>query len=267
MTAVAPEVREIVLPSGLVANVQTKGRGSPLLFLHPAQGRRWCAFLDRLADRYTVYAPLTPGADEPDELMTFDGVSDLAMYYDDLLRALKIDAAVVVGHAFGGMAAAELAAHHPERISALVLIDAFGLWIDSAPVADIFATQPAKLPALLFSDPEGPAALSVLQEPTPEARLNNQLALGAATHFCWPIPDRDLKRRLYRISAPTLLIWGASDRVVPPIYADAFAKQIRSARKVLVEGASHFPYLERPEEVFGAIDNFVGAFAKETIGA
>lgn len=267
MAADAPEMREIALASGLSANVLTKGKGTALLFLHPAQGRRWCAFLDRLADRYTVYAPLTPGADEPDELMQFDGFGDLAMYYDDLLRALKIDTAIVAGHAFGGMAAAEFAAYYPERISGLILIDAFGLWIDDAPVADVFATHPAKLPALLFTDPEGAAAASVLHEPVPEARLSNQLALGAATHFCWPIPDRELRRRLYRISAPTLLIWGTLDRVVPPIYADAFAKHIRSTTKVLVDGASHFPYLEKPEAVIGAIDKFFCVSAGEEAGA
>lgn len=267
MASTDPDMRKVALPSGLTANVLTKGQGAPLLFLHPAQGRRWCTFLDRLADHYTVYAPLTPGAEDPDELMSFDGFSDLAMYYDDLLRALNIDAALVVGHAFGGMAAAEFAAHYPERVSALVLLDAFGLWIDSAPVADIFATHPAKLAALLFADPQSAAAASVLLEPTPETRLNNQLAQGAATHFCWPIPDRDLKRRLYRIDAPTLLIWGASDRVVPPIYADAFARQIRSTTTVLVEGASHFPYLEKPQDVIRAIDDFIETAAMERAGA
>jgi pimeloyl-ACP methyl ester carboxylesterase len=267
MTIGNPETRKIRLPSGLVCDVLTKGQGAPLVFLHPAHGRAWSAFLDRMSEQFTVHAPLTPGADEPDELMAFDGFGDLSMFYDDLLRALKIDTAIVVGHAFGGMVAAELAAHYPERVSALILIDALGLWIDETPVADIYTTHPSKLPALLFTDPEGPVATSILYEPTPEVRLNNQLALGAATHFCWPIPDRDLKRRLYRVSAPTLLVWGASDRVVPPIYADAFAAHIRGAQTVLVKGASHFPHLEKTDDVLRAINNFVRAPATETTSA
>jgi pimeloyl-ACP methyl ester carboxylesterase len=162
-----------------------------------------------------------------------------------------------VGHAFGGMAAAEFAARHPVRVSALVLIGAKGLWLDETPVADVHTTHPARLATLLFSDPEGPVAQSVLGKPTPQDRLEYQLALGAASHFYWPIPDRDLRRRLYRISAPTLLVWGANDRVVPPVYADIFAAGIRHAHKVLVRDAGHFPHLENPDAVLSAVRAFV----------
>jgi len=258
MMQINPECRKVSLSSGLVADVLVKGSGTPLLFLHPAQGRVWSAFLESLAQSHAVYAPLTPGADEPDELMSLDGFSDLALYYDDLLRALGIDAAIVVGHAFGGMAAAEFAAHSPDRVSALILIDALGLWIDETPVADVHTTHPAALAKLLFTDPESDAAKSVLQKPTPRDRLEYQLVMGAACHFYWPIPDRDLKRRLYRITAPTLLVWGDADRVVPPAYADAFARGIRGARKVLVHGAGHFPHLEKTAEVLGPVSSFLG---------
>lgn len=254
-----PQTRKVALASGQTADVLVKGQGSALLFLHPAQGRIWSPFLDSLAERYTVYAPQTPGTEEPEELMAFDAFSDLALYYDDLLRALDIDSAVVVGHSFGGMAAAEFAAHHPDRVSALVLIGAMGLWRDEAPVADIHTTHPTQLAGLLFHDPDGPAAMSVLQKPTPQDRLDYQLALGAAVHFYWPVPDRDLRRRLYRIDAPTLLVWGAEDRVVPPVYADAFAAGIKDTKTVLVKGSGHFPHLERADEVLGAVGDFLGA--------
>jgi pimeloyl-ACP methyl ester carboxylesterase len=258
VTQNAPERRKIRLASGHVADVMVKGNGAPLFFLHPAQGRVWSPFLDGLAESHTVHAPLTPGADEPEELMSIDRFSDLALYYDDLLRALRIDSAIVIGHGFGGMAAAEFAAHYPDRVTRLVLIGALGLWMDETPVADIHTTHPTQLAALLFSDPDSDAAKSVLQKPTPQDRLVYQLALGAATHFYWPIPDRDLKRRLYRISAPTLLVWGAADRLVPPVYADAFAAGIRGSQKVLVKGSGHFPHLERTEEVLRAIGGFLG---------
>jgi len=91
MMQINPECRKVSLSSGLVADVLVKGSGTPLLFLHPAQGRVWSAFLESLAQSHAVYAPLTPGADEPDELMSLDGFSDLALYYDDLLRALGIE--------------------------------------------------------------------------------------------------------------------------------------------------------------------------------
>lgn len=258
----APEAIKLVLPSGLAADVLVKGKGAPLVFLHPAQGRAWSDFLDRLAETHTVYAPLTPGSDEPDELLALDGFADLALYYDDLFRALDLDSALIVGHAFGGMAAAEFAARYPEWVSALVLIAAMGLWIDETPVADVHTTHPGQLAALLFTDPDGPAAKSVLTKPTPQDRLEYQLALAAASHFYWPIPDRDLQRRLYRIDAPVLLVWGERDHVVPPAYADACAARLRGARKLLVDGAGHFPHLERPEEVLKAIVGFAAENAR-----
>ena len=256
---IRPERRKLPLLNGSVADVLMKGEGPPLIFLHPAQGRVWSEFLDRLALRHTVYAPLLPGCDEPDELLSFDGFRDLALYYDDLFRTLRIERAIVVGHGFGGMAAAEFSAQHPDRVSKLILIASLGLWNDEAPIGDIYTTHPSKLGALLFSEPGGAIAKSVLIPPTKEDWLEVQLALGAAAHFTWPIPDRDLRRRLYRISAPTLLIWGTSDRIVPPSYADDFAAGLHNARKVLIHGAAHFPYLEKPDEVLHAIQEFVGA--------
>src|SRR5262245_51977934 len=133
----APKSRKVALASGLNADLLVKGEGEPLIFLHPSQGRLWSSFLDGLAEHHQVIAPLTPGSEDEAELMKFDSFADLAIFYDDLLRALDIDSAVVVGHGFGGMAAAEFAAHFPERVSKLVLIGAFGLWIDDQPVYDI----------------------------------------------------------------------------------------------------------------------------------
>lgn len=260
----APEHRRITLASGIDADILVKGGGEPLVFLHPAMGRTWCAFLDGLAERFTVYAPMTPYADEPERLIDFDGFGGLALYYDDLFRALGIERAVLIGHSFGGMAAAEFAARYPDRVSKLVLIDALGLWSDETPVADIHSTHPTKIAALLFADPDSEAARAVLSKPTPQDRLDYQLVLGAAAHFTWPIPERDLKSRLYRITAPTLLLWGSEDQLVPPSYADAFAAGIADTKSVIVEGAGHFPYLEKTGETLAAVDGFLDARVLET---
>lgn len=259
----APKNRKVALASGLTADLLVKGEGEPLLFLHPSQGRLWSSFLDGLAERHQVIAPLTPGAEDETELMRFDSFADLALHYDDLLRALDIERAMVVGHGFGGMAAAELAAHFPERVSRLVLIGAFGLWIDDDPVYDIHSAPMPDVPSRLFADPEGPAATGLLRGPdgVDPAMYWVQASLteAACTHFYWPIPDRDLKRRLYRITAPTLLLWGSEDRIVPAAYADAFAAGLRHAEKQLIAGGSHFVHLERPDEAVRAIAEFVGA--------
>jgi pimeloyl-ACP methyl ester carboxylesterase len=258
-----PENRQVKLPSGVVAEVLCKGNGPALLFLHSSFGRTWPAFLDELARSFTVYAPMSPGGIEPDELDSFDGFNDLALFYDDLLRTLELESVVVVGHSFGGMVAAEFAAYYPERVSKLVLMDAMGLWIDETPVADIHTVGPAKVPGLVFVDSSGEAARQVMQPASPdqfgEFMLRTQLAHASAIHFYWPIPDRDLVRRLYRIQSPTLLMWGAQDKVVPPVYAEKFAAGISGHTKIkLIEDAAHFPHLEQMQLVVDEIRAFVG---------
>lgn len=253
------EARQLTLASGLPADVQVKGSGPALLFLHNHLGRTWDAFLDALAQTHTVYAPRHPGSDEPDELLQLDAFSDLALYYDDLCAALEIDDVVVVGHGFGGMAAAEFAALFPQRVRKLVLMDALGLWLDDAPIADISALPATQLPAVLsgssaLSDallarPEDPAAI-------PAFMVNRFLSQAAVSHFIWPIPDRDLRRRLYRIAMPTLVVWGEEDTYVPRVYADEFLAGLPNAQKAMIAGAGHMPHLEKTDEVVGVVTEF-----------
>jgi pimeloyl-ACP methyl ester carboxylesterase len=76
--------------------------------------------------------------------------------------------------------------------------------------------------------------------------------------FVWPIPDKGLKKRIHRIAAPTLLVWGKQDRLVPPVYAEAFASRIANARVELVDRAGHIPQLEQFAQVSEAIQAFLG---------
>jgi pimeloyl-ACP methyl ester carboxylesterase len=76
--------------------------------------------------------------------------------------------------------------------------------------------------------------------------------------FVWPVPDRGLKNRAHRIAAPSLLIWGEGDRIVPPVYADEFAKRIAGARVKLIAEAGHLAHLEQMEAVAKAVLDFIG---------
>jgi pimeloyl-ACP methyl ester carboxylesterase len=256
MSGSAPETRDLTLASGLPARVLVKGDGPPLVFLHNHLGLAWDAFLEALAGSYRVHAVRHPGCDDPDELMHFDAFSDLALFYDDVLAALGIEHATVVGHAFGGMAAAEFAAHQPARVGALVLIDALGLWLDEHPIPDISALPAPKSGAMLTGS-DG-LTQSLLAPPEDKAAAGSFmvarfLTQAAVSHFIWPIPDRDLARRLYRLTMPVLVVWGERDTYVPPVYADAFADGIKGARKVLIAGAGHMPHLESTDAVVAAI--------------
>jgi len=229
-----------------------------VLFLHGAGGLFWDPLLEALAGEHTVYAVEHPGGAGSDALEHLPGIWELVLFYDELLDGLGLDAVDVVGHSFGGMVAAELAANNPERATKLVLIAPIGLWRDDAPIPDMAATPAEKLPELVLADPTGPLA-AFLTPPAddPEALFQAAMRMASIFHFIWPIPDKGLDRRIHRVSAPTLLIWGKQDGLVPPVYADEFASKLRNAQIALVDGAGHIPQLEQPDEVRELVLSFL----------
>lgn len=246
--------------------VLSEGRGPALVFFHGPWGLAWDPFLDELARTFTVYAPEHPGTtpDAPDDVYHLDGLWDLVLCYDELLRALDVERAMLVGHSFGGMVACELAAAYPDRASRLVLIDPLGFWRDTDPIANFMVLELGQLRARVFRNPEGDAARRLfggLDDPqgAATARIRLMWAMGATGKFMWPIPDKGLKKRIHRVKAPTLLLWGKEDRLVPPVYADEFARRIPGARVQTVGDAGHAPQMEQPETVARMLRDFAGA--------
>jgi pimeloyl-ACP methyl ester carboxylesterase len=231
------------------------GAGKPLVWVHGLSGVGIGEpLLSELEREYTVIAPQMPGRKDLSELEEMRDIRDLALYYDSLLDQLNIEHATLVGHSFGGMIAGEMAALAPKRYKSLTLISPIGLWNDAAPVADIFARPNAEIDALLWSGsakpPPAPAAAS--NADAIEAMVEMINGLGSVAKFTWPIPDKGLRRRLYRLSMPTLIVFGASDAVVPASYADEFAKAISGAKKLVLKGSHMIPF-EQPGEIAAAI--------------
>jgi len=239
--------------------VQSKGSGPALVFFHGPWGLTWDPFLDELAKSFTVHAPEHPGTtpETPDDVYQLDGLWDLVLCYDELLQALGLEGAALVGHSFGGMLACELAAAYPARARRLALIAPLGFWRDADRVVNWMMLGPARLPEYVFRDPKGEAAQRLFGSTEPEARVRLMWAMGATGKFIWPIPDKGLKKRAHRVTAPTLLVWGKEDRLVPPVYADEFTRRIPGARVQTVDGAGHVPHLERPEIVARMLREFL----------
>ena len=240
--------------------VCSDGSGPALVFFHGAWGVTWDPFLAELAQAFTVHAPDHPGTSPgaPDDIYQLDNLWDLVLCYDELLTALKLDDAVLVGHSFGGMVACELAAASPRRARRLVLIDPIGFWRDNEPVVNWMTVNPAELPAYVFRDPRSEPAQRMFDSADPNDRVRLVWSMGATGKFIWPIPDKGLKKRIHRVSAPTLVVWGKEDRLVPPVYADEFTRRIAGARAQTVEGAGHAPHLEQPERVGRLVREFAG---------
>jgi pimeloyl-ACP methyl ester carboxylesterase len=244
--------------------VLSKGRGPAVVFFHGPWGLRWDPFLDDLSRSFTVYAPEHPGTTpgRPDDVYHLDGLWDLVLCYDELLEGLRLVRVALVGHSFGAMVAAEVAAAWPGRARRLALIAPIGLWRADAPVVNWMLLNPGELPGHLFSDPDAdPAGRMLGPSEDPEARAMARVqlmwAMGATGKFIWPIPDKGLTKRIHRITAPTLCIWGADDRLVPPAYAHDFTSRIRGARVATVDRARHAPHLEHPETVAALVRDFL----------
>ncbi len=260
----AQTAQTIDLPGGFAPNpVIIKGAGAPVVYLHGPFGQEWDGFLDDLAAYRRVYAPSHAGAEETEDLDQLDGIPDLLLYYDDLFDRLELERVDLVGHSFGGMVAAEYAATFRDRVGKLVLIDAMGLWRDAIPVQDHMLVSPEKLVKLLFKDPSKPEVAAKLAMPKETDAMNAAIvrrfgALASTSHFIHPIPERGLRRRLRRIRAETLVLWGAQDALVSPIYASEFAKLIPNARVEMIENAGHVPQIEQRRLVSEHLVKFLG---------
>jgi pimeloyl-ACP methyl ester carboxylesterase len=141
---------------------------------------------------------------------------------------------------------------------------AAGLWIDERPIPDIFAMLPHQIADVLFADPQkgqalltGGADLSDM-DALKAFYVASQRRLAMAGKILFPIPNRRLSKRLYRLTAETLVLWGAADRLIVPAYAERWRALIPSARVETIDGAGHMLPYEQPEAFVRAVGGFLG---------
>ena len=209
-----------------------------------------------------MHAPLHPGVAGSRGVETLDDVADLTLAYDELLDRLALGSAHLVGHFFGGMMAAEVAAVFPGRARKLVLVSPLGLWRDDAPSADVAILPADELPAVLWADPDAEVARAWAPMPDDEdervrAQIESIQRRAAMAKFVWPIPDRGLRKRLHRVAVPTLVLWGDADRANPLVYAEEWQRRIKGSALRVVPGG-HMVLHESPDAVARAITEFCG---------
>jgi pimeloyl-ACP methyl ester carboxylesterase len=236
------------------------GQGPDLVFLHGAGGvTPEDPFLNALAKSHHVYAPLVPGYGDSEEAPEIRDMLDFTLHTWDVVAALGLKDPILVGHSMGGMIAAEMAAVQPNDVSRLALIAPAGLWDDDHPIPDLFTILPYEMPALLFHDEQQGAAILTAGRDVEDPNflqtylVTNARQLGMAGRILFPIPERGLQQRLYRIKAKTLIVWGDSDKLIPPTYAHQFKKRIKGAELVSIPEAGHMVILEHPQAVAEAV--------------
>jgi pimeloyl-ACP methyl ester carboxylesterase len=242
------------------------GEGRPLVFLHGAGGLMPNdRFFLALAAKFHVHAPLLPGYGNSEGEDELRDMLDTTLHTGDVIDRLGLVKPVLVGHSMGGMMAAELASVAPNDVEHLALIAPAGLWLEEHPIEDLFAKLPFELPELLFHDVElGEQLMTAgldLEDPDflSEFLITSARRLGMAGKLLFPIPDRGLSRRLHRIKAKTLILWGESDRMIKPVYGEAFAAAIANSQLQTVPEAGHLVTHEKPEQVVDAIAALINA--------
>jgi pimeloyl-ACP methyl ester carboxylesterase len=277
-----PESRLVETAGGRTkVRVYEGGSGPPLFFLPGVSGLfPDDPFLAALARRHRVAAPLYPGYEDSEGAENLRTMQDVVLWAFDVQDALGMERPLVVGHSMGGMIAAEMAALCPREVERLVLVSPAGLWLEAHPIPDLFALMPFELPALLFHDAALGTRLLTSALPSDAAPadsggavsdlaalaqrlddpsflqaflIQNARRLGMAGKLLFPIPDRGLAERLYRVRARTTLVWGESDRLIDPAYATLWQRLLPEARLLRVPDAGHMLPYEKPDALLDAI--------------
>ena len=239
----------------------------PAVFLHGATGPVGDdAFLESLAGRgFRVLAPEWPGYGSSSGEELLEDMLDFALHGWDVVDTLGLSTVVLVGHGMGGMIAAEMAAICPDRIRALVLVAPNGLWLEDHPVVDLFTLLPFQFAEVLFKDKAAGAALLTGgvdfndMEALTQFFVANARRLGTAGKILFPIPNRRVSKRLYRVTSPTLVAWGDADAYIDPAYAAAWASALPRAEVVSFADCGHMVPFERPEGLAGAACDFIAS--------
>ncbi|MSQ51110.1 MAG: alpha/beta fold hydrolase [Betaproteobacteria bacterium] len=245
------------------------GKGKPILFLHPHIGLHGAdPFVDRLASSARVLAPSHPGFGRTGLPKGFTSVDDIAYFYLDLLDQMDLHGVLLVGSSFGAWIAMELAVKSTQRISRLVLLNPVGAKFgtrETSDLVDIFAVAQPRLHELSYHDIAhahrdyaslSDDALAII------ARNRQSSALYAWNPY---MHAPKLAQRLHRIRIPTLVLCGASDRMMAQGWGRRYAEAIPGAgggagyREIAAAG--HFPHIEQPEAVARLIGEFAAAGA------
>lgn len=259
----ASDKESMINVHGRETQVLRSGKGDPLVYLHSAVGETlWLPFHQELSDDFDVIAPAHPGFGLSSGYEEIGDIEDVVFHYLDLFETLNLERFNLVGSSLGGWIAAEFAVRYPDRVDHLVLADAAGLWLDEWPIPDFFArlqNLPA-LRALLLSKPDSFFGELLFPAESDDERFEMALkAMQTTARLGWNpfMHNPKLRKRLRRITSPTLVLWGADDKLLPPAYAEAFHEAIPGSTLKIIEDCGHLPMFEQEAEFVESVRTFL----------
>lgn len=253
---------DVVTISGADIDVARRGNGKPLLLL-PGEDmlEAESAFVAGLAQRFEVIIASPPGfgrSSRPDWLTQ---PADQAYFLLSLLKKLGLSRVPAIGCSLGGWIAAEMAVMDDDCFSRLVLIGPYGVKLGGPAerdFADIYQLGPAKSAALKFRAPETMKRDFAKLGDDELGRIARNRESFA--RFAWEpyLHNPKLKHLLYRVIAPTLVLWGEQDGIASVDYARGFATLLPDARVATIADAAHYPHIEQPDTVLRQVTDFLG---------
>jgi pimeloyl-ACP methyl ester carboxylesterase len=246
------------------------GRGQPVILLHGTggEGARWMPTIRALAPEFRVIAPDQIGFGQSDKPLTTYHSGVFAGFLARFMQAIGVPKASLVGQSMGAQVALSLAVQYPQLVDRLVLVNGGGF--RSGPAAsntappDWYARQIANAGTLsesreylekLYYDH------SFITDELVERNLIQRLRSAHTIESMQVAGDRGLggltEEEVHGIKAPTILVWGANDKISPPANADKLNAAIKDSRKVLIDRAGHYPFLEHPDKFNQVVMEFL----------
>ncbi len=228
------------------------GSGPAVIIVHGIGGHKedWAAVAAKLAPLHTVYAVDMLGFGASSKTGETITIADQVAALVALMDAEKISKADVIGNSVGGWVAATLAADHPDRVNRLVLSDAAGFkaMFDGPPPVEFYPQDAAQMTKLLQTVRFDPATHqpAYIAKALEASKASGDAQSAAAVGKGMFVSPR-LEDVADRVTAPTLIIWGA----------DLVAGHIKGSRTVLIPKASHFPQLDNPAAFEAAVIEFL----------
>ena len=247
--------------NGHACRVWTKGSGPKIGWLAGFGGLpRWVPFLDELAKSRTVIVPSLPGHPGATGHTLLDSHLDWIVAVRQIIAKSGLEGEDLAGSSVGGSFIAELAALWPSQVKRIAMIAPWGLFDENDPATDVWAQRPDDQPGVLCANPQiwtdlkaVPPGANSVEWPIEQVRASE-----AAARVFWPLGNTKIEKRLPLIQAPTLLLWGEQDRLMPRSYADKMASLIGGKATIRsIAGAGHLAELDQPEATAKAILEFM----------
>jgi pimeloyl-ACP methyl ester carboxylesterase len=221
------------------------GQGPPLVLVHglAASWRWWTPVLDALTTHHRVLAFDLPGFGQTRSGQWFS-LKSAGEFVCQVMAALGLEQADLVGHSMGGRICMDVAAHCPQRVRRLVLVSAVGL-----PFGKSYPEVWFDLMRESRATP--PEYLELVRE---DARRVRFLELALATY---QVLSDDFRANLARILVPTLVVWGSRDVLTPPEFGRVLAAEIPEAQLTILEHAGHNPMWDHPHRFSQLVLDFL----------